>query len=291
MLTRALGFMLTSIGVCLLIAPFRVHAQIPGQSLGVASVPNLRDLGGYETGDHAIVRDKLVYRSNQLAPVSAADELKISALGLKNDYDLRTEDERKAHPDELPASVVNVWLNVIADEQHSPAAELANLLRNPKEANSELGDGKAELFMEKTYRDFVSLPSARAAYRRLFIALSEPSNLPAVFHCTAGKDRTGWAAAALLSILGVPRNVVVADYLRSNEYLLPVYRRQIDGFVAGGGDPTIPPALFGVKEEYLQAAFDEVKEKYGGINQYFSQALGIDAAAQKRLRQVLLAKE
>jgi protein-tyrosine phosphatase len=123
------------------------------------------------------------------------------------------------------------------------------------------------------------------------VALSESRNLPAVFHCTAGKDRTGWAAAALLSLLGVPRDVVVADYLRSNEYARSLYQVQIDGFVKGGGDPAIPSALFGVKQEYLQAAFDEVEQKYGGTGQYFSVGLGIDAVTQRRLRRVLLATD
>ncbi len=91
----------------------------PGLSLGIASVPNLRDLGGYETRDGATVVRGLVYRSNQLAPISPGDMEKVARLGLKNDYDLRTEAERTPHPDELPPGVNNVWLNVLKDASGS----------------------------------------------------------------------------------------------------------------------------------------------------------------------------
>lgn len=78
------------------------------------------------------------------------------------------------------------------------------------------------------------------------------------------------------------------DYLRSNDYILPAYKKAIDAFVAGAGDPAIPPAVLGVKKEYLDAAFDEMEMKYGGIEQYFSEGLGIDAAQQQVLRNLYL---
>lgn len=109
------------------------------------------------------------------------------------------------------------------------------------------------------------------------LLLGDKNQLPALFHCTTGKDRTGWAAAALLTLLGVPKDKVVEDYLRSNDYILPAYQKVIDAFVAAGGDPAIPPAILGVKAEYLDAAFDEMQTKYGAIEKYFSEGLGINA--------------
>ena len=162
-------------------------------------------------------------------------------------------------------------------------------MANPTEANAALGDGQAEAMFAAAYRDFVSLPSAKAAYGRLFASLGEQDTLPALFHCTTGKDRTGWAAAALLLLLGVPQEVVMQDFLRSNEYLLPAYQAQIDAFVAAGGDPAIPPAILGVKADYLEAAFDEMQQQYGTIEQYFAEGLGIDAAGQQALRAIYLA--
>jgi protein-tyrosine phosphatase len=158
------------------------------------------------------------------------------------------------------------------------------MLSNPKAANAALGNGKASAAFEETYRQFITLPSANAAYRRLFLDLGNKDQQPALFHCTTGKDRTGWAAAALLTLLGVPKDQVYSDYLRSNQYILPAYKSFIDRFVAAGGDPSIPQALLGVKAEYLNASFDEVKTRYGSIENYFNKGLGIDPASQKKIR-------
>ncbi|MFC2147773.1 tyrosine-protein phosphatase [Bacteroidota bacterium] len=121
--------------------------------------------------------------------------------------------------------------------------------------------------------------------------MADKNKLPALFHCATGKDRTGWAAAALLTLLDVPKETVMKDYLRGNDYILPLYKEVIDGSVAGGGEPSIPQAIFGVKEEYLEASFDEMQTKYGTIENYFSEALGIDATMQKKLRDLYLKKE
>jgi len=263
----------------------------PGLSLGIASVPNLRDLGGYETNDGATVVHGLVYRSNQLAPISPEDMEKIAQLGLKNDYDLRTEAERTPVPDQLPPGINNVWLDVLKDASGSAPTNLLALLQNPEEGNKELGDGKIEAVFIQSYRDFVSLSSAKTAYNELFTSLADQNKLPALFHCTTGKDRTGWAAAAFLTLLGVPMETVMEDYLRSNDYILPLYKEVIDGYVSGGGEPSIPQAIFGVKEEYLEASFDEMKTKYGSIENYFTEGLGIDATMQNELRDFYLEKE
>jgi protein-tyrosine phosphatase len=213
---------------------------------------------------------------------------KIAQLGLKNDYDLRTEAERTPVPDQLPSGVNNVWLDVLKDATGSAPTNLLALLQNPEEGNKELGDGKIEAIFVKSYRDFVSLSSAKTAYHELFTSLADQNKLPALFHCTTGKDRTGWAAAALLTLLDVPKETVMRDYLRSNDYILPLYKEVIDAFVDGGGAASIPQAIFGVKVEYLEASFDEMQTKYGTIENYFSEALGIDEKTQKTLRDMYL---
>jgi protein-tyrosine phosphatase len=263
----------------------------PGLSLGIASVPNLRDLGGYETNAGATVDRGLVYRSNQLAGISTEDMEKIAKLNLKNDYDLRTETERTPLPDELPPGVNNIWLDVLKDATGSAPTNLLALLQDPEQGNKELGDGKIEAVFIASYRDFVSLSSAKTAYHEFFTSLADQNKLPALFHCTTGKDRTGWGAAALLMLLDVPKETIMKDYLRSNDYILPLYKEVIDGYVAGGGVPSIPQAIFGVKAEYLEASFDEMETKYGTIEDYFTNALDIDAAMQKKLRDMYLEKE
>ena len=82
----------------------------------------------------------------------------------------------------------------------------------------------------------------------------------------------------------MPEDKVYEDYLRSNEYILPAYKIFIDRFVAAGGDPSMPQDILGVKAEYLRASFDQVKTQYGSIEKYFEKGLGIDRAAQQKLR-------
>ncbi len=259
-----------------------------GRNLGIASIPNLRDLGGYKTKDGASVAAGLVYRSNQLSGISPGDMEKLAELKLKNAYDLRTGEERKKRPEELPPGVNYVVLDVLADSPQAGPAQLEKLLADPKVANAELGNGKVVAGFEKSYREFVSLPSAKREFGKLFVDLANQKQLPALFHCTTGKDRTGWAAATFLTLMGVPKDKVYEDYLRSNDYILPAYKKAIDAFVAAGGDPEIPKAILGVKKEYLDAAFDEMQTKYGTIEKYFSEGLGIDVAQQKALRDLYL---
>jgi protein-tyrosine phosphatase len=266
----------------------------PGDSLGLAlgidTVPNLRDVGGYKTRDGKTVARGVAYRSDTFNPMSAEEIKRLERLALENDYDLRTNAEVKAMPDELPPGVEYHQLNVLADEKGAAAAELEALLHQPKKANKVLGDGKIEAMFMQVYRAFITLPSAKQSYRALFQDLANPEMAPGVFHCTTGKDRTGWAAAALLTLLGVPAETVMADYMRTNDYTLPQFQHAIDAFVAGGGERSIALAVLGVKPEYLKASLDEMRKQYGSIEGYFSEGLGIDAEGQQALRERFLGK-
>ena len=266
----------------------RLPTLAPGASLGLAlgmeTVPNLRDVGGYKTADGKTVARGIAYRSHTFNPMSDAEIDKLGLLMLKNDYDLRTAAEVKARPDQIPPGVEYHLLNVLADEKGAAAAQLEALLHQPQKANKALGDGKIETMFMQVYRAFITLPSAKQAYRTLFLDLANPRMAPGVFHCTTGKDRTGWAAAALLTLLGVPKETVMADYMRTNDYTLPQFQHAIDAFVAGGGERSIALAVLGVKPEYLEASLDEMQKQYGSIESYFSEGLGIDTAGQQALR-------
>lgn len=262
-----------------------------GQSLGIKSVPNLRDLGGYKASDGSIIARGVLYRSNQLSDVSPNDMQVLSALRLKNVCDLRTLAERTTRPEELPEDVNYVILDALADAQQAGPAMLEKLMINPDQANAALGNGKAEEGFKASYRQFVTLPSAQKAYSELFKMLATKEGTPLLFHCTTGKDRTGWAAASFLTLMGVSKEIVYEDYLRSNDYILPSYKKLIDDFVNAGGEPSIPNAILGVKKEYLDAAFDEMKNKYGTIENYFSEALNVNEQEQKTLKNLFLGKE
>jgi len=284
---RTLGCALVAISLTACGARTPPPAQA-GRNVGIASIPNLRDLGGYRTSDGKTVTSGLVYRSNQLSGISPADMEKLAGLGLKNAFDLRTAEERNKRPEELPKGVNYVVLDVLADSPAAGPAQLEKLMGDPKMANAQLGGGKVEAAFQASYREFVTLPSARREFGKLYLSLGDRKQVPALFHCTTGKDRTGWAAAAFLTLMGVPKEEVYEDYLRSNDYILPAYRNAIDAFVAAGGDAEIPKAILGVKKEYLDAAFDEMQKKYGTIERYFAEGLGIDATRQRALRHLYL---
>lgn len=254
----------------------------------IDSIPNLRDAGGYATGDGRRVRTGLLYRSEQLSHVTEADMPAFAALGIKKVYDLRTLDERTAEPDRVPPGAQGVVVDVLADEKQAAPAELLHLLADPNAANAQLGGGKIVAMFAKAYVDLIILPSARQGFAHLFTELADTANLPALYHCTTGKDRTGWTSAALLTLLGVPDDVVMQDYLRSNDYILPEYQALIDKYTGMGVDKDILLSILGVRSEYLAASLKEMCDNYGGIEGYFATGLGIDAAGQQALRERFL---
>jgi protein-tyrosine phosphatase len=143
------------------------------------------------------------------------------------------------------------------------------------------------MFVE-SYRSFVRLPSACVGFRQLYEGLADPGHLPAMLHCTTGKDRTGWACAALQLLLGVPQDAVLEDYLESNARVLRKYGPHLKALAAGGGDPSILLPVLSVRPEYLEAAIDAACGDYGSIEGYFRNGLGIGKETLHALRQRLV---
>jgi len=247
-------------------------------------VPNLRDLGGWPTRDGGRVRAGLLYRSTALDKLAGEDMAAFMGLGIRSVYDLRTAAEREAQPDRLPPGAEYVVVDVLKDSADAAPAQLLKVLSNPQAAEKMLGGGKAEPLFELGYREIVSLPSACVGYQRLFSDLTREEHRPALFHCTTGKDRTGWAAASLLTLLGVSDDLVMKEYLLTNTQLLPAEKPIFDQFQALGGDPDVLLPVLAVAPEYLNAALDEMRKRFGAIEGYFSEALKIDEGAQKALR-------
>jgi protein-tyrosine phosphatase len=263
-------------------------APHPGQSLGIPSVPNLRDLGGWPTPD-GTVRRGLLFRSAEFAGLAGDDLVAFERLGIGTVFDFRTEAERVAQPNTLPAHVAYIPLDVMADATNQSPAMLLRIVGNPKVAEELLGGGKASRLFQDAYREIIGLPSARSAYRRFFADLADGKHMPALFHCATGKDRTGWAAAAVLLLLGVSDEDVMADYLLTNEQLAPAVQPLIDRFVAAGGDAELLAPVLGVRKEYLTAAIDEMRARYGDAEGYLTAGLCLDRAAVDALRHDLIA--
>jgi protein-tyrosine phosphatase len=260
----------------------------PGRRIEIPSVPNLRDIGGYPVSGVGRVRTGLLYRSVELNHLQDEDLETFGALGIRTVFDLRTAAERSAEPDVVPEGTELVVCDVLKDSRTAAPAALMKVLSDPTLAEQMLGDGKAVQLFENGYRQIVSLPSALAAYRAFFTDIAEDAHRPALFHCTTGKDRTGWAAAATLLLLGVSEDDVAYDYGLSNRDLLPALKPLFEHFRAAGGDPHLLDPVLGVDQAYLQAALDEMKQRFGSIEGYFAQGLDIDEAGQRELRNTLI---
>jgi protein-tyrosine phosphatase len=254
-----------------------------GESIAIDTVPNLRDLGGWPTGDGGRVRRGLLYRSTELDRLAGADLAAFAALGIRSVYDLRTETERTARPDRLPEGTEHIVVDVLAGSVDAAPAQLFKIAGDPQAAEALLGGGRGQALFEKGYREIVSLPSACAAYRHLFTDLTHAEHRPALFHCATGKDRTGWAAASLLLLLGVPDDLVMKEYLLTNAQLLPAEQPMLDRFRALGGDPDVLRPVVEVAPDYLEAALAEMRMTFGTIEAYFAEGLSVDEAAQMAL--------
>jgi protein-tyrosine phosphatase len=259
----------------------------PGAQIMIATVPNLRDLGGWPTPDGR-VRYGLLFRSAEFSDLQGGDAAAFARLGIRSVYDLRTQAERGQQPNKVPPGTEYVVLDILKDSSQAGAAQLLAVLADPAAAEAMLGDGKAVNLFKDSYRELITLPSALAGYRQLFSAIAEDERTPALFHCTTGKDRTGWAAAAILLLLGVSNDDVFADYLLTNDQLLPALQPVLDQFKSIGGDPELLKPVAGVQREYLETALDEMQSRYKTIDGYFSQGLALETATIGKLRAKLI---
>ncbi|MFF3427545.1 tyrosine-protein phosphatase [Streptomyces sp. NPDC002602] len=233
---------------------------------------NFRDAGGYRTTDGQWVKMGEIYRSDALAKLTDNDLAKLRRLGVRTVFDLRTTDERTKDVDRVPAGATYVVADVFAGSGSFQA-----LPKTPEEAV------KAMIDAEKS---MVSGEGGRKAYGRVFQGIGTDRARAVLFHCTAGKDRTGWSNAALLTALGVPRETVLADYLASNDY-----RKAANDAVLSHLPPqqaAVYKPLLDVRPEYLNAGYDEVEAAYGSFDRYLDKGLGIDRRELRELREDLL---
>lgn len=216
------------------------------------------------------VTARRIFRSDHLGGVSADDALRMAALGLSRILDFRGVAERAAAPCVLEGVTV-----------HSLPIEptIVQKLSSLIAAGHELTPVEVLGLMQDTYRGFVRNNTHRFA--ELFSHLLE-SGEPTVFHCTAGKDRTGFAAALVLRSLGVSEEDVMRDYLLTNE------RLDVPDVSRHGLAPEVHRVLWRVQPEFLDAAFEAVTEDYGGIEGYFREGLALRGPEQERLRELYL---
>ncbi|MFI1970493.1 tyrosine-protein phosphatase [Streptomyces cinnamoneus] len=242
------------------------------RSLHLAAATNFRDAGGYRTSDGRWVRMGAVYRTGEVAKLTDADLAALERLGMRTDYDLRMKDERAKAPDRLPQGTRYVVADVVDDEDPS--------------GNQPTTPEAMAAAMDEAYRSYIWKPSARKAYGALLRDAAKPGSHGLFFHCTAGKDRTGWANAVLLTALGVDRATVMRDYLATNDYRAKENKEILDSLPPDVA-ALVTPALE-ARPAYLNAAFDEVEARYGSFDAYVRDGLGLTGQELDELRRNLL---
>lgn len=246
------------VGLALAILSFPALAE--DRTINLENAYNVRDLGGYDAGDGRKVRWHALYRSGDLHSLSENDVETLRQRGIKTVVDFRTDRERELEPHRLPETVEQVITLPI-----TPG--------NVIEYDNMTADDAVEA-MRTIYRYIVN--EGQPEYTILFQTLADPANTPLLFNCSAGKDRTGIAAALVLSALGVDRETVFEDYLLSEACLKGKYQSQIDL------DPEGEP-FYTVRREFLEAAFDEIDTRYGGMESYLQKQLKVDTALLRSL--------
>ncbi|WP_328864596.1 tyrosine-protein phosphatase [Streptomyces sp. NBC_00304] len=261
--------------------------QTPSTEPELAGVRNFRDVGGLPTSDGRRVRYGRLYRSGHLAGATPEDAAFLGGLGLHTVFDFRNAADLKLDgPDvELPGvRNVNVPLTDPAD-----GSEFWRMVRdgNMDELRAILGGGKGTDRMVASYRSIIL--DRTAEHSQVLHALAEDS-VPALMHCAAGKDRAGLSIAISLLAVGVGRETIEADYLKSNDTHRRYRVRRSDTSAAGMSPEVMEllSPLFGAHSEYLGAAFATIDETWGGTDRYLSEGLKITPETRERLRERLL---
>ncbi|KAM9862264.1 tyrosine-protein phosphatase [Leucobacter sp. BZR 635] len=246
----------------------------------------------------------MIFRSATLGSLSAADSATLVDLGIRRVADFRTAGERESAPDVLPDDVEGVVFDVLGDQPSSMAASLAHIgmpgddsEMTPEAAAAAargiadaLGEGRGIALLQDSYRQFVETDSARTAYHGFFAALTEEGEYrPTLFHCSAGKDRTGWAAAVFLLLLGADEATVLEDYLLTNVDIMPMVEPMLAKAEANGLDPEMLLPVLTVQPEMLGAALAAMRAEYGTVEEYFVRGLGLEEDRLRVLRDRFIA--
>lgn len=242
-------------------------AILSEQHLPMEGGYNFRDLGGYRTKEGRYVKWGKIFRSDDLHNLTDADLAYLASIPLASIVDFRSEQEMRQAPDKNPTSVkMNYPYSISPGNLMAAASSIEDLYKLTAEQADTLMMGMNILLVTDS--------ACVNRYRDFFRLLQDDDNIPLMFHCSAGKDRTGMGAALVLLALGVDEETVLKDYLLSNTYLSDKYANYKNE------SPALK-ALFEVKPEFIQAGLNRIKEDYGSVENYLEKALNVDTDKMK----------
>jgi protein-tyrosine phosphatase len=248
---------------------------LSSRSLMMDSVQNFRDLGGYPSERTRSTRWGKVYRSGDISHLSERDILRLNRLNIKTVIDLRTAHEASLSPGAYSgARVVHIPVSV----------DMENIAGRIMEGRVRKGDGF--LFMQDAYLRFLAPDNARAFAEALQIFLDE-DNYPILFHCSQGKDRTGFLASLLLSALEVPEETIFDDYVATNDFIdLKRYASLVESMDSDAQEALT--VILSANETFLDLVFRKIKKEYGSVAQYLAEEMQLTDKQREKLKDILL---
>lgn len=226
---------------------------------------NFRDLGGLPTTTGETVRKGKLFRTDELSALEPSDLDLLVSLDVKTVVDFRTLQERLKSVDRLPSSCKREYqLDIISASMDSYIQEIKS------------GRTDFKQFLNDFYKDLVLGDNAVEQLRKFFEIMETPENAGVIYHCTAGKDRTGIATALILEALKVDREIIMSDYLLSNDFLKNKYASYINE------NPHYAD-LFLVQPEYLKSSYEAIESKYDNIENYLTRILHVDLDLMRKL--------
>lgn len=237
---------------------------------------NTRDLGGQKVRDGRTIVSGKLFRSGALADASPADIAKLATM-VDAVIDLRTENERVERPDaDIPGAknvfspiLEGIGAGVTRDKKSEAPSPFANLRNDPEAAVARMAD---------TYRKFVRSDFGLTHYARAVRVMLEPHEKGVLWHCTAGKDRAGTTAAIVEEILGLPREEIMVNYLKTAEYIadeINAIVERISASAGGAADNEAMRRMFGTEPAYLLAFWEAIDEKFGNFDIFLHEGLGL----------------
>lgn len=245
-------------------------------------IVNFRDLGGYKTEDGLSIKKGKIYRSGELSILSKSDEDKLlNDIKMSTIVDFRDKIEIKKAPDREFESIsyYNIDIMDSKDDEAPSFDKFLGVKENPHN------------IMKNIYKDIILSEYSQNAYIKFFDLLKNTNNAPLVFHCFAGKDRTGLAAAYILSLLDVDRETIYRDYLKTNDFRRDANNNILSELKNEGisqDDLKYMETMLYVDKSYLDTAYETIEKNFGNMDNYLKTALNISKSDKDSFKDIYL---